>query len=254
MALPSGGAAAADPAGDDVVFEFERQGDELSLAFRPVGEIPLAVAERDGPLVRTLNLTETDLVSFDRLDRFPHLESLILDKNGLAGLDGCPRLDKLNTLWFNNNNVQDLPSFMDAVVERFPSLQYLSMMRNPACPGLMDIVTPDLEACRMYRMYTLYRLPNLLVLDSEPVTAEELQNAATRGQFAVKRTKVLAPAAAASASADAPIPFMHAATPETERGSDGSKDTTSSAVLGVSRRKYDGRHSEGNRFIRDQNL
>jgi hypothetical protein len=28
---------------------------------------------------------------------------------------------------------------------------YFSMMRNPAAPGLMDLVQPDLEACKLYR-------------------------------------------------------------------------------------------------------
>lgn len=28
---------------------------------------------------------------------------------------------------------------------------YLSMMRNPAAPGLMDLIKPDLKACKMYR-------------------------------------------------------------------------------------------------------
>jgi hypothetical protein len=34
----------------------------------------------------------------------------------------------------------------------FTALQvYFSMMRNPAAPGLMDLVQPDLEACKLYR-------------------------------------------------------------------------------------------------------
>ena len=76
---------------------------------------------------------------------------------------------------------------MDAIGVRFPRLRYLSMMRNPACPGLMDIVEPDLESCRLYRLYVLYRLPQLLFLDGIDVPDEERKEARLRGQYAVKR-------------------------------------------------------------------
>ena len=45
-------------------------------------------------------------------------------------------------------------------------------MRNPACPGLLDLVTPDTEAIQLYRLYVLYRLPLLEFLDSTNVTQE----------------------------------------------------------------------------------
>ena len=66
-------------------------------------------------------------------------------------------------------------------------LTYLSCMRNPCCPGLMDIVTPDEEACRHYRLYVLHRLPGLACLDATDVTEAERSEAAIRGQFAIKR-------------------------------------------------------------------
>lgn len=103
---------------------------------------------------------------------FSYLETLILDKNELTDLSLCPSIPTLRTLWFNNNNVNDLPAFMDEVVAKFPSLQYLSVMRNPACPGLMNITDPDVEAIRLYRMYIIFRLPQLLVLDCTAVTPQ----------------------------------------------------------------------------------
>ena len=118
---------------------------------------------------------------------FPQLQTLILDKNFLTGVDLCPPLPCLHTLWLNNNAICDLPGTMDAIGIRFPRLRHLSMMRNPACPGLMDIVEPDLESCRLYRLYVLYRLPQLLYLDGIDVTDEERKEAKLRGQYAVKR-------------------------------------------------------------------
>lgn len=68
--------------------------------------------------------------------------------------------------------VADLPAFMNQVLERFPLLTDLSMMRNPACPGLMDIQRPDMEACRLYRTYVVFRAPQLVTVDGVDVTEE----------------------------------------------------------------------------------
>lgn len=68
--------------------------------------------------------------------------------------------------------MSDLPKFLDQVLERFPMLVDLSMMRNPACPGLMDIQRPDMEACRMYRTYVVFRAPQLVTVDGVDVTEE----------------------------------------------------------------------------------
>lgn len=68
--------------------------------------------------------------------------------------------------------VADLPSFLDQVLERFPLISDLSMMRNPACPGLMDVKRPDMEACRMYRTYVVFRAPQLVTVDGVDVTEE----------------------------------------------------------------------------------
>lgn len=68
--------------------------------------------------------------------------------------------------------VADLPSFLNQVLERFPLISDLSMMRNPACPGLMDVKRPDMEACRMYRTYVVFRAPQLVTVDGVDVTEE----------------------------------------------------------------------------------
>ena len=36
----------------------------------------------------------------------------------------------------------------------------------------MNIADPDIEACRLYRLYVLYRLPQLEVLDCSQVSVE----------------------------------------------------------------------------------
>ena len=81
-------------------------------------------------------------------------------------------MEKVHTLWCNNNQISDLPTFLDSIQIKFPNLKFLSMMRNPACPGLMDLLQPDMDAIRMYRLYTLYRIPQLEILDGQYVTME----------------------------------------------------------------------------------
>ena len=181
---------------------------------------------------------------------------------------------------------------MDAIGLRFPRLRYLSMMRNPACPGLMDIVEPDLESCRLYRLYVLYRLPQLLFLDGIDVAEEERKEAKLRGQYAVKRrtnANVISPnsgsegsgkdgTASASSSSrrneaapfvckDGNVPgFSFSSSSALGGASDGGIDPDSLPLhpappkfkgkIAVTKttKRFDSKHSEGNRFIVNSQL
>ena len=73
------------------------------------------------------------------LGAYRNLSTLIIDKNNLTGLEIFPVIESLQTLWCNNNEIEDLVQFMDEVSKKFKNIKYLSMMRNPACPSLMSI-------------------------------------------------------------------------------------------------------------------
>lgn len=103
------------------------------------------------------------------LSVFSSLDSLVLDKNELMDLNTCPSIPTLKTLWVNNNNICDLVSFMDEVVNKFPNLEYISMMRNPCSPGLMDLSSPDVDAIRFYRLYVIFRLPGIRIIDWQEI-------------------------------------------------------------------------------------
>lgn len=239
---------------------YAREGDELSLAFRDLERIPDAVAEAEGPHVRSLDLTETGIRSLAALDKFPRLAMLVLDKNGLPGLGDCPRLEALETLWFNNNAVADLVAFVDEIASRCPRLTYLSAMRNPACPGLMDVVAPDEDAVAMYRRYVLHRLPRLECLDAARVTPAERAEAAVRGKFAaVRRPKGAAPpsgdvARRPSAGDDEPNPFAFVGAVGAPGPAAPLRGAKKTAFQAKNPSTYNGRHSEGNRFIRNEVL
>ena len=237
--------------------------DGLSLAYHTFeGGIPLTLA-KSSSYVKKIDLTETSMKNFENLKYFTQVETIILDKNNLTDLLSSPALATLQTLWLNNNSISDLPALFDDITKKFPNLRHLSIMRNPGCPGLMDIVNPDLEAIRLYRLYVLYRYPKLVVLDFEHVTEEERAEAKIRGQYAIKRRSSVAvplppisspvaePATAGPGGQEGASPTnVGGGTPEREGG--GVKAASSS--IKVSAPRGNSKNSEGNRFIVNSQL
>ena len=104
-----------------------------------------------------------------------------------------------NLVGEGDDGTNDLPAFLDIVVQLFPRLQHLSLQNNPCSPGnsmggasplreakLPANVDPKLkskldaaidaanrEQRRIQRLYIIYRLPDLLRIDEEPVSDEE---------------------------------------------------------------------------------
>lgn len=228
---------------------------EVNLLDKGLTRIPADVAARAGATALSLNLSENNLSSGADLDKFTVLETLVLDKNELSDISAVPPLPTLKTLWFNNNMVVDLPAFLDQVVAKFPKLTYLSFMRNPAAPSMICVSEEDAAAMRRYRLYVVYRLPRLVFLDSSPVSKKERDEALKRGEFLVPRrpsackTAVFDEAAAEREKRVAARPV--ASTPTSSASADSRR---MSAYLGLGTSNYDGRHSEGNRFIGDDAL
>ena len=101
-----------------------------------------------------------------------------------------------NLVGEGDDGTNDLPAFLDIVVQLFPRLQHLSLRNNPCSPGnsaspvretkLPAKVDPKLkskldaaidaanrEQRRIQRLYIIYRLPDLLSIDEEPVSDED---------------------------------------------------------------------------------
>ncbi len=139
--------------------------------------------------VTSLDLTQSCLnnkITFLRhLESLTSLETIVLDKNELDNLIGFPPIPSLRCLWANNNCISDLVKFIDEVSYLFPFLEELSMLRNPACPGYMDIKQPDHDSIKMFRTYVVWRLPRLRVLDGINVTDVERIEAKHRGPLAI---------------------------------------------------------------------
>jgi len=242
--------------------------DGLSMAYHTFEDgIPLSLAQ-SASHVKKIDLTETSMKSFENLRYFTKVETIVLDKNNLTDVLTCPALPTLRTLWCNNNSISDLPSFFDDVTKKFPHLQHISMMRNPACPGLMDIVNPDLEAIRLYRLYVLFRCPGLLELDCQRVSDEERAEARIRGQYAIKRraSSSVTPSPLAAVPLAAGVDALAAsgrvaAGGGGAAGADGGGSADGSpakagagGTIKVSAPRGNSKNSEGNRFIVNSQL
>jgi hypothetical protein len=81
--------------------------------------------------------------------------------------------------WYIDNCDQ----LLEEVKKKCPSLRYLSLLGNTACPNPLLGYGHDEDDYRRYRLYVLYRLPNLKFLDSSIVSEDERKEAKRVGQF-----------------------------------------------------------------------
>mmetsp|Transcript_2190 Transcript_2190/g.2286 ORF Transcript_2190/g.2286 Transcript_2190/m.2286 type:complete len:226 (-) Transcript_2190:35-712(-) len=65
---------------------------------------------------------------------FCNLKILILDNNEFYSFDGFPKISLLETLSVNGNQFSDLEQFVEEVALKFPSVMFLSTMKNPMNP------------------------------------------------------------------------------------------------------------------------
>ena len=184
--------------------------------------------------------------------RLTKLQSLVLDKNDIEDLQAFPPLPELQTLSLNNNRIDDLASAMDAVSRLYPKLTFLSLMRNPCSPGLAGFLGDaerasegDEDALQRYRLYVIYRLPHLRVLDCSDVTKKEQEMARRRGQFMATRKPSQKDEISGGGGG-----VEHESEPVVAP----TRTDQPRTFLAMGSATYDGRHSEGNRFIVNDDL
>ncbi|CAH0763778.1 unnamed protein product [Diatraea saccharalis] len=136
-----------------------------------------------GPKVKHLDLSYNSIETLKGLEKFGRLEELILDNNKLGDSVTFPFLPYLRTLSLNNNQITNLELLMDKILERLPSLTYLSLLSNKACPNELSDIDKDDSDYQRYRYFVLYKLKNLRFLDSRRVSPRERLEAGKRGEF-----------------------------------------------------------------------
>jgi U2 small nuclear ribonucleoprotein A' len=113
----------------------------------------------------TIDFTDNDI---RRLDNFPVLskiKSLLLSNNKIqnVALNLERFLPHLDNLILTNNNVEDLNEIDQ--ISTIKTLKTLSLLRNP------------IASLKHYRLYTIFKMPNLRILDFKKIKQKEREDA-----------------------------------------------------------------------------
>jgi len=113
----------------------------------------------------TIDFTDNDLKKLENFPLLHRLKSLLLSNNRISYIDGKlgEMLPHLNTLILTNNNIQELGDL--DVLSGFTKLEHLSLIGNP--------VTHK----NHYRLYMIYKIPQLRVLDFQRIRMKEKDEA-----------------------------------------------------------------------------
>lgn len=225
---------------------------QLSYLGQDIEEIPTDLTTEYADRTVHLDLSFNRLRNVNGLEKFVQLRDLILDNNELADDVTFPHINTLDTLFLNKNRITDLDSLIQQLGVSFPNLTYLSLLGNTACPNQLSSTEKDEDDYRRYRYYVLYHLPQLKFLDSSAVLVSELREAKQRGQF----MQVVRPAedpdqeetTENNQSQYSPLPQGKSPVDQEET------EAQRLGFFGKTKYVYYGRHSEGNRFIRNKDL
>jgi len=224
----------------------------LSCAGRDLTSISISLANKFALNTKNLDFSFNLLSDLTNLEKFTQLESLILDNNLIDDSVQIPEIKTLKTFSINNNKISDLELFLSKLKVGCVGLKLLSMLKNPACPN--HLVGGDDDEYKRYRYQVIFHIPDLKFLDSTQVTAPERTEATRIGPF----LKVAKPAQ------------KEPTKDEKDKEKDKEKDENDAefpplpqdlarhgehrGTFGVSKYVYYGKHSEGNRFIRNSDL
>ncbi|XP_037128375.1 leucine-rich melanocyte differentiation-associated protein [Syngnathus acus] len=222
-------------------------GTHISYIGHDCKDIPDFLGDSFGDFARRLDLSFNQLRSLAGLKTFTELEELVVDNNLLGNDLRLPRLPNLHTLTLNKNKLTDIEALLEHLADVTPSLEYLSLLGNEACPNQLVSLDKDEDDYQRYRYFVLHKLPQLKFLDTRKVTIKEVTEAQARGAF----MKVLKP------KSDTPLNeagFENRSVPYTPLPRGVRDATNHKGHFAKCRYIYYGKHSEGNRFIQNDQL
>jgi len=220
---------------------------QLSCAGQDWTEMPRWVAERYGKKSRRVDLCYNELTSLKHVEQFQSCEELVLDNNALGDDVVFPAIPGLLTLTLNKNRIADTEKLLLEIKQCYPKLRFLSLLGNEACPN--ELVLKDEDDYKRYRYFVPYHLPGLKFLDSRATSAHELAEAQRVGQFMKVVTVTKDEMYAAQMDSIEPKGSQFSPLPSEGRDAESHRGT-----IGTCKYVYYGKHSEGNRFIRNNDL
>jgi len=190
--------------------------------------------------LKHLDLSHNVFHSLIELHQFRSLEHLVLDNNMIDDETIFPRLPKLETLQLNHNNISKLVPFIRNISSAFPRLKCLSLLGNEACPGGSSLTgllkKEEKRDHQLYRCYTASRIKSLIFLDWTAISDVER----LKGD-SIYRWSDFLPGALSNEELSSSVVRV-----------EDSSGKTSKASRVVYR--YNGNRSEGNRFIKNDDL
>ena len=199
--------------------------------------------------LRQLDLSHNSLQNLFELQRFRRLEHLVLDNNELNDETKFPRLPNLQTLQVNHNKIANLAPLIRRLSLAFPKLTCLSLMGNPACPGGSALTgllkEEDRRDHELYRCYIASRIKSLVFLDWQPLAPVERAKG-----FSIYRWSDFIPGASNNDTFNRNAESLV----RVESGVGGEDDGGKTSRASKNTRRYVGNRSEGNRFIRNEDL
>lgn len=179
-------------------------------------------------LASSIDLSHNKIKEITEIGKFEKLEELNLDNNDVDDETRIPTMPSLTTLSLNKNNLVDCEKLVRQLRENCPNLKYLSLLGNEACPH--PLLGYSEEEYQQARRFIASHIPTLETIDFEDVTDDERWSPVA-GVEAFEETGA-------------------------DPRQDGESQRTSEpqASAGKVRYIYVGKQSEGNRFIRNNQL
>lgn len=224
---------------------------QLSFIGQDCTSIPDELVKNYANVTTRLDLSFNCISNLNSLEAFKNLTELVLDSNAVDDDTVFPPLPLLQTLSLNKNKIVNLYSFLAKVRLSYPGLCYLSLLGNAACRHQLSSQDNDDQDYQRYRYYVIYILPSLKFLDASTVTAAEQDQAKLVGPSmpTVQQPQVEDKDSIFTHSNSSNSSVAYTPLPE-----ESSTDYRHITVLSKKTYRYNGKHSEGNRFIRNDDL
>lgn len=103
------------------------------------------------------------------------MDTLVLDRNPKLELGSIPPLPNLRILYMNFCDITSLTKCVYHLSSNFPDLTQLSLLGNPIANSFLERCSPITP--HDYRMFVIFLMKKLQVLDDKAITAEERQHA-----------------------------------------------------------------------------
>lgn len=181
IATPEEEAASPAPAEEPEEVDWNFSRGMLSGACKDLTEIPSDLGDTYGARTIQLDLSFNSIRSVSHLEKFTKLKTLILDNNAISDGATFELPPSVRILSVNNNNINDVASFLEGLSAVKNTLAQISLLKNPGCPS--PYFGSDTDDYARFRLYVVYMLPKLEYLDSTKVTDHERSEARRRGAF-----------------------------------------------------------------------